>query len=221
MNKAVSLFQPIKGFNHIYIAQRGNLRCIAIQMKSGGLSLHSPVAGLDEEAVKSLEQLGKVAFLLAPNHYHNKGLKEYAKAFPAAIPVCSKKAKPRLEKLTRMLFSNTDDFMSDLPKDIRLLEPDGLKTGEVWLVVRKRSGIAWIVTDAFCGADQPRAKQAKGISLLGTFPKFGIQDREIYKQWVEKLIATDPPNLIIPSHGGMVESLDLAADIKALLLKKL
>ncbi|MBX2867390.1 MAG: hypothetical protein KTR18_01855 [Acidiferrobacterales bacterium] len=217
MTYSLFTFQPVKGFTRIYTARKNNLRCIAVKMKSGGLSLHSPVTGLDDNAIRSLNRLGNVDFLLAPNHYHNKGIKVYAQAFPAAELICSGKAKSRLQKQTRFTFSGIEEFIADLPRHLKLFEPEGLKTGEVWLTIRNKNKCAWIVTDAFCGTESADSQPANTPGLLGTFPKYGVQDHAKYKRWVKNLLETDPPNLIIPGHGGLIESANLVSDIHTLL----
>ena len=110
MSKALSAFTPIPHQSHIWSSQKGSLRCTALKLSDESLCLYSPVLGLNDEAYDSLAALGKVSFLLAPNHYHNKGLAEYAEAFPDAKLICSEHAKPRLEKQTRMTFGPLSTF---------------------------------------------------------------------------------------------------------------
>lgn len=87
MSKQLSEFARVDGFEGVYSAQTATHRCIAVRLKSGGVCLYSPVAGLSVVAQKSLEMIGEVTFLLAP-FYHNKALQEYRQAYLHARLSC-------------------------------------------------------------------------------------------------------------------------------------
>lgn len=218
MSKPLNRFSPVAHTDGLYAAERGKLRCIALRLKTGGLCLYSPVAGLDDAARDSLQDLGTVTVLLAPNHYHNKAAAEYARAFPTAQLACSDGARQRLEKITGLKFAGLDMLRTDLPAEMEMLEPPGLKTGEVWIQVRSETELVWIVTDAFCGADGATTEQP---GLLGTFPKYGVGNKVLYRAWTEEQIASRPPTCIVPCHGSVVRSASLAANLRALLQEKL
>jgi hypothetical protein len=215
MSKFISAFQNVDGIKDVYTTNRNTLRCTAFRLSSGGLCLYSPVAGLGAEARDSLRRLGEVIALLAPNHYHNKGLGEYADAFPSAKLLCTAAAKPRLEKVANLEFDGLNVIRDDIPKHIKLLEPNGLKTGEIWIRVRTTKHRVLIVTDAFCGPDRPMDKYAERPSLLGTFPRYGVGDKNAYCAWLEKQISKERPTILIPCHGAMVRNPKLADDLIA------
>ena len=131
MGNELSPFAPIPSHPEIWSAQKGTLRCTALRLSDGTLCLYSPVLGLGGEAKASLAALGEVSYLLAPNHYHHKGLAEYAEAFPKAKIVCSGGAQTRLEKQTGLTFERLERLEALLPVGSDFAEPDGLKTGEV------------------------------------------------------------------------------------------
>lgn len=217
MSKDLSAFSRVDMHPSLWTAQKGNLRCTALKLRDGSLCLYSPVSGLSDRARKSLDEIGDVRFLLAPNHYHNKGLVEYAQTFPQASLVCSSRAEPRLKKQTGLSLSELDVLAPMLPDACSILEPDGLKTGETWWELVHSDQRIWVVTDAFAGPSGPVGLVSDAISLLGTFPKFGIDDKENYSAWVSSRIADRPPSAIIPCHGALLECPDLAARISALL----
>lgn len=216
MSKSLSEFAPISEKLGLWSAQKGALRCTALRLRDGSLCLYSPVLGLDEAALKSLTALGDVAFLLAPNHYHNKGLAEYAEASPDAVLVCSEKAQPRLEKQTGLSFAGLHSLATLLPDGCDLVEPEGLKTGEVWLTHATAEGAVWVVCDAFKGASGNAGTASPDIELLGTFPTYGIQDKGIYSAFVKAKLNELPPTMIVPCHGSLVRSENLAASVKSL-----
>lgn len=218
MSKDLSAFASVPNHPEIWSAQKGTLRCNALKLRDGSHCLYSPVLGLGEEARASLSALGEVAYLLAPNHYHHKGLIEYAEAFPKAKIVCSDGARPRLEQQTGLTFEGLERLGTLLWDGCDFAEPDGLKTGEVWLVVKTEQECLWIVCDSFKG---PRGKMGhigKSVEMLGTFPTYGIKDKEAYAVWLQGRSAADQPTMIIPCHGSMVRSETLAVDVTSLLV---
>jgi len=221
MVKILSGFDKIDGLEGIYSAENGNLRCSAILLASGGLALFSPVRGLGEGAISSLAALGSVEYLVAPNHYHNLALAEYGKVFPNACVCAPPDAIPRLEKVTGFKFSNLDALNADLPNTMDLVFPQGLKTGEVWITVAGARHRGWLVVDAF-SVPIGRPKQiASEPELLKTFPKFGVCDADLYVRWLKQKMKSDPPTVIVPCHGSMICSPDLATRLRDLVEKEL
>lgn len=221
MSKLLSEFAALDNFSELYCATRGQLRCTAIRLRTGGLCLFSPVQGLGEEAIASLADLGEVEVLLAPNHYHNKGLREYAEAFPKSLICASEGAVSRLESVTRMRIEGLGKLRPLLRNNTKLLAPSGLKTGEVWISASGNRSRAWIVVDAFCGPSGNKETSATEPSILGTFPRFGIADWPVYLQWLERQIELDNPTVIVPCHGAVVRNRRLSSAIRRLVASKL
>ncbi len=217
MSKDLSAFAPIPNYPGIWSAQKGTLRCTALRLSDGSLCLYSPVLGLGEEAKASLAALGEVAYLLAPNHYHHKGLTEYADAFPKAKIVCSDAARPRLENQAGLTFEGLERLEALLPDGCDFTEPAGLKTGEVLLVVKTEKECLWIVCDGFKGPKGKVGHVGQTVEMLGTFPTYGIKDKVAYATWLRDRSAADEPTMIIPCHGSMVRSERLATDVVSLL----
>lgn len=219
MTTQLSRFEPIDGANGLFTATKGELRCTAIMLRSGGLCLYSPVAGLGTHAKESLEELGTVDFLLAPNHYHNKALVEYVEAFASARTVASVASQPRLERITGLGFEGLDELSQGLPDGMHLATPPGLKTGEVWLVASVGKGVGWLIVDAFAGGKDAAEEGGETVRLLGTFAKFGVGDRSLYVEWLDELLQSQPPDVLIPCHGGIVRAPDLRAQMQTLIAR--
>lgn len=201
MSKVLSSFSPLPDVENVWTAETSSLRCTALKLKDGSLCLYSPVQGLSSDAVTSLKRLGEVKYLLAPNHYHNKGLTEYQQAFPAAKLACSSKAMPRLDKQTGLPFETLKDLKQSLLPNMTLVEPEGLKTGEVWMNMTCKTHQVWIVTDAFRGRGKTNTVSSKDVELLGTFPKFGIENLNQYANWLALWVTRGQPDIIVPCHG--------------------
>ena len=217
MSKSLTEFVRIRHHEGLWSAQKGALRCTALRLRDGSLCLYSPVLGLGDTARKSLAEIGKVAFLLAPNHYHNKGLTEYSETFPDAVLVCSERARPRLEKQTGLSFEGLQTLDTLLPDGCEILEPNGLKTGEVWLTEATGEDTAWVVCDAFKGPSGKAGDIGTQVELLGTLPTYGIKDQAAYSAFVKARLTEQPPTTILPCHGSLVRSEGLAANIMSLL----
>jgi hypothetical protein len=219
MGKAAphSAFAPLPECAGIFVATRGNLRCTAIVLRGGGICLYSPVARLNDAARASLDAIGHVTHLFEPNHYHNLAAAEYAAAFPRAVLCASPKAVPRLEKVTGLAFTDLADLTAQLPPHLSLVEPDGLRTGEVWLRAKTASLTAWFVVDAIAGASMTDGNSRFAHpTLLRTFPRFGVRDKRAYVDWFARQLAADQPQLLVPCHGGIIAASDLPQKLKKL-----
>ncbi|CTQ56746.1 hypothetical protein LP7551_05308 [Roseibium album] len=212
MTGSRSCLETVEGFEGLWAARRGNLSCVSVSLQSGGICLYSPVEKLSAEFVGK----NPVHFLLAPNHYHNKAIGEYSSTFGKAQLVCSKAARSRLEKVTSKKFSGLEALGDELPNEVTLIEPEGLKTGEVWLRVQNGTRVAWIVTDAFCGLKKTDDERPK-IGFLKTFPKYGVQDPGLFTNWIRNRLELETPDLILPCHGEQVRGPALKSDIQSLM----
>lgn len=206
------VLQKVEDIDGLWVARRGSLSCFALELREGGLCLYSPV----EKLSGVFSDLEPVRFLFAPNHYHNKAVQEFSRAFCQARRVCSEAARPRLEKVTSQDFENLQALNDQLPRNVTLVEPEGLKTGEVWLRVECGDNLAWIVTDAFCGEGASNTKAAS-LGFLKTFPRYGVQDADRFAFWVQERLRQEVPTHVLPCHGPAVSGPDLGADILRLL----
>jgi hypothetical protein len=211
-SKNLSHFEPLTELNGVFVASKGGLRCTAIRLTDNSLCLFSPVLGLGIEALASLDALGRVSYLLAPNHYHHLGLTEYAAAFPQASLCAADGAIPRLQKLAGLEFTDLSALSARLPKTMTILEPAGLKTGEVWVRCQQGATVAWLVVDAIAGPKvTTRAQRFERPEYLTTFPSYGVRDRDVYRAWFTGRLAADQPTLVVPCHGGVLAAADLPA----------
>lgn len=142
--------------------------------------------------------MGQITYILAPNQYHNKGIAGHHALLPQAALIAPQACRDRLARITGARFSALEEATLDLPDGVRILAPEGLKTGEVWIV----AGDGLIVVDAFAG----EAKESDTPQLLKTFPRYGVADQPIYAAWVAKVMAAERPTILVPCHGGIVRN---------------
>ena len=206
-------FLPVRGLDDVHVGRSGKLSCLALRLRDGSLCLYSPVAGLEKTLSKQLDQLGAVSALIAPNHYHNKGLAAHVEAFPDASLYCSAAAGPRLTKVTGLKFDPLERLIEALPDGLSLLEPDGLKTGEVWVRIKSATVCALAVTDAFSSKIHAPGEHGSEVTMLGTFPRYGIKDQSNYRKWAIETLSVISPTILLPCHGSPVVSEDLVAQL--------
>ncbi len=201
MTKPTEPDQSAGGMENIYVFHTGKLRGMAIRLKDGDLCFYSPLKGMHEKQVGQLRSLGRVSYLLAPNHYHSRGLGECHRLFPDARLVCPPDARQRLSKLTGLAFENLDDLCQALPQNMQLLSPPGLKTGEVWLDIVSSDQRIWLVTDAFSASPLDSTAADALPCLLKTFPNYAVADMRVYATWVRQQILRQAPTMLISCHG--------------------
>ena len=93
MTKQPPTFQMLPDVTGLYVARSGKAWSAAISVSADEVALYSPLPSMGQATVESLQAIGKVAYVIAPNHYHNKGVAQARKLFPRAKLVCSAAAK--------------------------------------------------------------------------------------------------------------------------------
>ncbi|SNZ19171.1 hypothetical protein [Cohaesibacter gelatinilyticus] len=214
-------FFQITELDEVHSARSGKLSCTALHLKDGSMCLYSPVAGLEKSGKEQLNELGGVSALLAPNHYHNKGLKGHKDVFPKASLYCPEQARPRLNKITGLQFEPMEILRDNLVEGHKILEPEGLKTGEIWVEIESNQERAWVVTDAFSAPLLAPGQYGDTASTLGTFPRYGVKDAATFKSWVKRQLSIAAPTLLLPCHGSPVKAQDLGSQLLDLLDKNL
>ena len=196
------------------------MRMIALKLNDGSILVYSPVPSPEGDCLKQLAQFGTVKFLLAPNYFHNLGLRPFLEHFPGSQVVASRQAISRLKKVTGVTAAPTAVIADKLPTGVSVIEPEGLKTGEIWLTANLKLGCAWILCDAFFNINKvPTTPFGFSLRLGGTAPGLrvsrvfrliGIKDKSVYRKWLADRAGIDQPKLIIPSHGEILELADLS-----------
>jgi len=202
------------------------LRAVAARLIDGGLLIVSPVRQAMPHTADALRQLGDPRWLLAPNHFHNLGIASHIACFPEARVVASARATTRLAKKVDGPIAPLSELLQALPDHIQILEPHGTRNGEVWLRVQTSRGVAWVISDAFFNLVQTPPGcigwmmaafgNSPGLRIGGTFKWIALQNRQRYAQWLREQLAKDPPDILIPGHGAIIEDPQLAHRLQAL-----
>jgi hypothetical protein len=199
----------------------------ALSLGDGGTLLYSPTPKLGDAAHAALLPLGgPPAILLAPNQFHHLGLPEYLDRYPGARAVASERARKRIARKSRREIGSIDSIRERLPTGASVLEPPGLKNGEVWLRVEAPAGVIWMVGDAFFSLPRngPGALgfflratgTTPGLRIGSTFLWFGVREKKAYREWLLAQIAEDTPRTLVTSHGEIVRDADLPDRLREL-----
>jgi hypothetical protein len=212
--------RPIIGA--IYSAQR--VRMLAFGLPGGGLCVVSPGSGVTDADFTELETWGKPRFLLAPNHFHNGGLRLWHERYPDAAIVAHPRAIARLSKRLGLPVADLTALRAVLPPDVRLLSPPMAKQGETWVAFGSGQGATWYVCDGILNESRlPSGPLGMVMRALGfrtelmtnpLFKRLFLASKAGYKAWVLEQLTLDPPTRLIPAHGAVLEGADLAEKLR-------
>jgi hypothetical protein len=202
-----------------------------VRLASGGLLVVNPGAPLAATARADLQALGKIEYLLAPNHFHHLGISAWQKELGPIPVLASAQAHARLGKRGYAPLHEPREIESLLPPEASFLLPAETRTGEIWLRLAIDGRTTWVVGDAFFHVlHAPRnlaglflrfSGTVPGLRIGGTF-KFGhLRDRRAYREWLLQRIEADPPAVLVPAHGEIASAPDLARSMVALIQERL
>ena len=229
---------PLPGVDGIWCAERKRsgtvLRSAAVALGNGRLALYSPPRGLGADAQRALTARGAPALLVAPNHFHNLGLHEYATTYPTASLVASSVAIPRLTRVLKgrhpIASAAEPAAEAALPSNVSFLVTPGTTNGELWLSVQTAQGRAWLVGDAFFNILRtPKTPMGLLLRLLGICPglrigtsfKWFVRDRAAYRSWLLATLDQQQPVILIPCHGAIVVDPELPRRLRELVEARL
>jgi Domain of unknown function (DUF4336) len=192
-------------------------RMTVIRLKSE-LMIISPIKP-DEQTIHQINQLAPVAYIIAPNLYHNLFLSDFQAIFPSSKLIIPKGLNIKLPNLTFAQLLNDNEGSIDLQVDYILI--DGFKvldiSGAATLneyVFFHRDSRTLILTDTAFHFDGSFTFKTQLIAkLLGIYgklapsflEKLASKDKEKVKQSFEKVFEWDFDRVIM-AHGSIVES---------------
>lgn len=225
------VWKPAEHIDHVWFGERADpygvpLRASAVALNGGDLAILSPVLGFASRPFPS----GRApSALVAPNHFHNLGLREQLKSTPTVRLCASPTAVPRLEKRIKKPFADVGTLQDELPKGFSFLVPPGTRAGEAWLSAPGARGRAWMVGDAFFNIRRtPRSLMGLLLKVLGICPgllvgtsfRWLVRDRPGYRAWLLEKIASERPTTLVPCHGDVLFDEHLAERLDELVRRR-
>lgn len=192
---------------------RGPLRRVMAvgKLADGRLVVHNAMA-LEESAMKQLEALGPIGFVLVPNGFHRIDAPRYAKRYPEAKVLCPPGSRKKVEEVVRV-----DGTYADLPADphVSLEVLDGVGEAEGVMTVKDEGGASLVLNDAvfnmphaegFGGFVLKHVTASSGgpcVSRLGRW--FLVKDAAKLRAHLERLAATPDLRRVVVSHHQTIE----------------
>jgi len=178
-----------------------------LRLKSGELLLCSPVA-MTEQRRASVEALGRVAHLYAPNLFHHRWLGDWASAFPAArihAPAGLAKKRPDL-RIARTHATSPEPAFEGVVEELPI---EGFRLRETALFYRPARTL--IVTDLVQNVGEPTHPwTAIYTSLMGFRGRValsrairwtGFGDRRAARRSLDAVLAHDFERVVV-GHGA-------------------
>jgi len=191
------------------------VRMTIVRLSNGSLWIHSPISWA-EEYREQLDELGQVAYLIAPNNGHNKWLLEWHEQFPTAqVYVTPGTPKKKQVSEARQLTGSVDAWQADL--DGKQIPAITFFDEVVFLHHASRSLIVTDIIQNHINRPSPkglagiidryllRPMGAEGISTAVPLKIPGtIKNKEQPAQFLQEVLAWDFER-IIPCHGDIIE----------------
>ena len=183
-------------------------RMTIVRLTNGALFLHSPVA-LDADLQAELQQLGTVAFLIAPSLWHDLFIKEYVVAYPEAQAWA---APGLLEARPDVAFHGTlEEDRALVPGEIEHVVVRGHIAGEVafWHVASKTlilADLAYNVREDCTAWERNWAQEQDGYGdfALMKYHRGYVTDPSATCASLRRILAWDFDRVIV-GHGHVLE----------------
>jgi hypothetical protein len=200
-----------------------------VRFPDGGTLVYSPT-WLGDDTFERVERVGRPAVLLAPNHFHHLSLARFRAQYPDAAVVGGETGLARLRARGHHDVHACAAAAARLPAGVTLLEPPGLKNGEVFVCVDGDGGPTWLVCDAFHNVVRPVTgprgaimrwlRILPGLTTSRVFRLVGLGDRPAFKAWMLEALEKRPPRRMVFCHGATFDGADLAERLRALVVER-
>jgi hypothetical protein len=204
---------PIIGFQYAGLKLPFPTRMTIVRLANGKLFVHSPIR-LNEAIKAAVDELGEVAYLIAPNTIHYAGLPDWQKAYPDAKAFCAPGVIKRAKSVG--ISVEFDAELADTPETEWANEIEQVLVRGSYLneaVFFHRASKTLILTDLIENFEAPKIKSPIWrfmIKLFGTMDPHGSMPRDMrltfagYKDGLRKAVQTMidwKPDYVVLAHG--------------------
>jgi hypothetical protein len=172
---------------------------------------------VDEAVYAPIAKRGPVAAIVAPNAFHNMGIRAWHERFPDAKLFAPEQSIARVQSKGNVTGVKPLSEAGDVAGDaIELVDMPHYKTGEVLVCAKSPKGPIWHVTDViFNWPKVPPSlfvkivftmltDSAPGFKLSGPAAFLMMRDKRGVYRWLKERAQKAPPARIVPSHGDDV-----------------
>lgn len=193
---------------------------VLYRLADSSLLIHSAIA-LEEKTMAQLESLGTPKILIVPNRIHRLDASVYKQRYPQLIVVCPAAAKQYVEEVVEL-----DGIAEEILPAYGIVchTPAGIRPQELVYELPLPTGNALVFTDILFNLNKAYLQQHLskgkfilqwlGASVIGSSGFFGItglgkrffmNDRNVYRQWLETLAANVLDlRVICVAHGSPI-----------------
>ena len=207
----------------------GQANCFTARLADGKLMIISPPSRISGAALDELRPHGDVGAIVANNGYHHLGISAWRERFPEARCFAAEGAAKRIAKNSKDAgkLEPLSALQPLLSSDVAVIEAPSSKAGETWAWAKINGGYAWYASDILANMELPKSfvvrtlfklsKSAPGYRVFNLAVKLILKDKKASLGAMLSDIQGHPPTVMVPAHGGIVESPTLAADTEKLL----
>ncbi len=211
-------------------ARDATSNAFATRMADGRMLVVSPPAGVDPGVFDDVLAFGEVGALLANNGLHHLGLGAWRARFPQANAYAAPLAGSRIAKKNRDAgaLSPLAELLPLLGDRVHVREVPNTRIGETWAWVDSSRGHLWYASDVLANIPAlPPAfparqlfkwtKSAPGYRVFGLAMLFMAKNRRDLLERLAADVEAAPPTVMVPAHGDIVDSADVAERTRAIL----
>jgi hypothetical protein len=186
-------------------------RMTVVTLSDGRAVVFSPIA-LREDAMRDIEALGALSFMVVPNGFHSLDSRVWKARYPQIQVICPPGARQRVEEAVSV--DATGDVFGD--EAVKLVIVPGMGDAEAALVVRRDSGTTLVLNDVISNVRHPKGL---GANIMARLFGFGVKHPQMARE-VKRLFVKDKaalasqlrhwariPDLrrLIVSHGEIID----------------
>ncbi len=210
--------------------KNGTANAFAARMPGGKMLVLSPPCNIDEGVFADLLEFGDVGAVVATNGFHHMGQAEWKARFPNARFFAPSKAIARIAKKNPDAgeLEPLSELQPMLNDEVGVGEAPATKCGETWGWARIDGGYAWFGSDIIANMPSLPPKfpvrmmfkltgSAPGYRLFGLALMAIIKNKKVALAAFREALHAHPPTVVVPAHGDINASPDVAAKTDELL----
>jgi len=208
----------------------GKANAMAVGLPGRKLLIMSPPTGIPIDELRGLEALGDVVALLETNGAHHLGLGPALQAFPNAVTYAAPRAAQRIRKKGKNFgqLASLDALTPLLGDKVSVLAVAGDKIGDALVRVQTEKGTVLYAGDYIANIRElpkhflPKlmfrlTDSGPGLKVFRIFFKFFVKDRAAARDFLIRELEANPPSILAPAHGDVVERSDLGTTLISML----
>ena len=208
----------------------GMANAMAVGLPDNKLMIISPPTGVPASELKALEAHGKVVALLEFNGAHHLGLPDCKPCFPDAVTYAAPRAAERIAKKGKNpgKIEPVDALTPLLGDKVSVFPVAGDKLGDVLVRVKTEKGTLLFAGDFIANIRQlPKnfmfrlvfklTDSGPGFKVFRLFFKMFVADRKAARDCLIHEVEANPPAVLVPAHGDVIEQPNLGPTLVSML----